>query len=460
MSEESPQEIQRTSSLRRNLPLIVVVGAIFGGLILLCMFAYLLLGPAGEQDSADNITATPTPFVDSNFGLDTDFVSVDLPDSAEPVQVKTDSPVFLGVGNREYGIQIDVISPDGRWTPSLADENTASWVYGTVLNYVYGLADTEVNRALMESLQPGDELRIAMKEGAVLTYAFNSREITNRTDQDVFLQSTPGVTIVLMGTDGDDRMVIRGAYVSAETVPDGVDLGGGSAELGEPAALGDLQITVLGATQLYDQPQAPAGFNFFVVDYQIQNNDNEPFVTNQLVLILRDELGNSYAASPVATQMGTYPTLIGVVPPGETAQASVGYAIPAGLNVESVNWVVTDTTTARELNVLIPFAGGDEAAAATRITMTAAEVSEDGTRLIIQGDIFNEGSEAVVVNEAAVKLQGIDGTNYLLLSTNPAFPWVINPGATLVYFVSFQRPNGSDAIFTVLNQSYSLSGIR
>ncbi|MCO5186596.1 MAG: DUF4352 domain-containing protein [Anaerolineae bacterium] len=458
--EESPEETRQTSSLRRNWPLIVVISAIFGGLILLCMFAYLLLGPAGEQDSAEDTTVTPTPFAADDFGLDSDFISVNLPDSDEPVQVQTDSPVFLGIGNREYGIQVDVITPDGRWNPSLADENTASWVFGTVLNYVYGVADTETNRALMESLQPGDELRIAMKDGSVLTYAFNSREITSRTDQDVFLQSAPGITIVLMGTDGDDRMVIRGAYVASETEPDGIDVGNSSAELGEPASLGDLQITVLGATQLYDQPQAPAGFNFFVVDFQIQNNGSNPFTTNQLVLVLRDDLGNLYAASPIATQLGTYPTLVGVVPPGETVLASVGYAIPAGLNVSSVNWVVTDRATAGEVTILIPFAGGDEAAASTRISMTGAEVSDDGTRLIIQGDIFNEGSEAVIVSESSVKLQGIDGTNYLLLSTNPAFPWVVNPGATLVYFVSFQRPGESDAIFTVLNQSYSLSGIR
>ena len=31
-----------------------------------------------------------------------------------------------------------------------------------------------------------------------------------------------------MGTDGDDRMVIRGAYVAAETEVDGIDVGNSS----------------------------------------------------------------------------------------------------------------------------------------------------------------------------------------------------------------------------------------
>jgi hypothetical protein len=454
-TEETPQK----SAVRQNLPLLVVLAAIFGGLILLCLFAYLLLGPALNGDSAET-NPTPTPFsAADNARLDTGFVQVNIPGKEDPVVIQQESPSFLGIGNQEYSVQIDVIGQDGNWAPSLADEGTTSWVYGTVINYLFGIADTQINRSVMESLQPGDEIQIATKNGSVFNYTFNSREITSRTDREVFLQSTPGLTIVLLGTDGDDRMVIRGAYASAESDPETGDSSGGNVELGEPAALGQQQVTVLGATQLYDQPNAPAGFTFFVVDHQLENNSSETVDTSRLNIVLRDDLGNQYAPSPLATQLGSYAPLTGAVSAGDTVQASVGYALPNGLTASSVYWVMRDNLTAEEVTITIPYAGSSTSDQNAAIVLSAADVSEDGTSLVLQGQLTNTGSEALIVTESDVSLVS-DGTVYLLLSTNPAFPWVTPPGETLIYFVSFQRPAGSEAVFTVLNQSYLLTGLR
>jgi hypothetical protein len=64
-----------------------------------------------------------------------------------------------------------------------------------------------------------------------------------------------------------------------------------------------------------------------------------------------------------------------------------------------------------------------------------------------------------VVNSNNITLTG-DGSTYLMLSTNPAFPWVIGPGETNQFLVTFQRPTGSSAIFRILNQPFELTGLR
>jgi hypothetical protein len=53
-----------------------------------------------------------------------------------------------------------------------------------------------------------------------------------------------------------------------------------------------------------------------------------------------------------------------------------------------------------------------------------------------------------------------EGTNYLMLSTSPAFPWVFSPAQRQPFAVTFQRPAGSTAIFTILNRSFQLTGLR
>lgn len=57
-------------------------------------------------------------------------------------------------------VQID----SGGWTLPY-EERAASWVYGTVVNYVMGIAASEANKALLAELRPGDELLLRTSTG-------------------------------------------------------------------------------------------------------------------------------------------------------------------------------------------------------------------------------------------------------------------------------------------------------
>jgi hypothetical protein len=178
-----------------------------------------------------------------------------------------------------------------------------------------------------------------------------------------------------------------------------------------------------------------------------------------LRLTLADHMGNQYALNPTASQVGNYMPVGGPLGPGQTARATAGYQIPAGLSSPTLRWVVTRLDTGSQAQVNIPFRGAAELGQQALVTLQQGEVSLDGTSLMLWGQITNLGDQPLVVQETNVSLIS-NGSFYLILSTNPRFPWIVAPGQTADFSLTFQRPSGDTAVFTVLNQPFQLTGLR
>ena len=116
--------------------------------------------------------------------------------------------------------------------------------------------------------------------------------------------------------------------------------------------------------------------------------------------------------------------------------------------------------TGSQVQFNLPFQNSSGEQGQVNVQVQEATVSQDGGSLLVIGQVTNIGEETVVVDVTDVTLVGATGTIFLKLSTNPAFPWTVPPGQTLLFGVTFQRPLGSEATFTVLDQSFQLSGIR
>lgn len=408
------------------------------------------------------VGATPTPFSDAGGNVsvpDTESLVVGISDT-DTISVTLDVPQTLQLGTRSLAIQSQKISADRVWSPSFAGDNTAVWIYGTIINYILGLSPTEENQALLERMEPGDPMVLTTRNGVTHTFSFESREQVPVGNPEIFAQQKPGLTLILVGAEGGERLVVNGRYVVDES--SNANQGQGNVvELGETAQLDEMQITVTGAAYLQDRAEAQPGFAFYLVDYQIQNTGLTALDTSQLQLILTDELGNSYAVSPAAGQLGNHPALGGFLNASQTAEATAGYQVPIGLNSANVVWDVTNQVTGAQLQVTIPFGGGPQAAQNAEVTMAEAAVSPDLSSLILSGKVANLGEQPVVISEADISLQTDDGSVYLMLSTNPAFPWTVPPGQTVQFMVTFQRPIAADsAVFTVLNQPFQLSNLR
>ena len=455
MSSEQPGSSLK-ELLANNRGLAVVAGLLLLGFaIMLVLVLVLLLGDG--RLAAD---PTPTPFADdSALTAGGEPLVVGVSDT-DTISVTLDMPTTLEVGGRAFSIRPQTIAANRIWTPTFDEENTAVWVYGTIINYVLGLPDTAENQALLEQLAPGDRLLLTTRGDVQHLFALNSRERILPGNQAIYAQQTPGLTVILVGSTGEDRLVVNGRYI-AEAVNDAGRGQDNVVELGETAQLDDLQITVTGAAYVLDRPEAQTGFAFYLVDYQVQNVGLTALDTSRLGLTLSDESGNQYAVNPAAGQLGNFPVLGGFLNAGQTIQATAGYQIPTGLNSANVHWLVTHSTTGAQLQVMIPFSGGARAAQNAQVTLTEAAVSPDLARLSLNGQITNLGDQPLVVAETDLSLRTDDGSAYLMLSTNPAFPWTVAPGQSVPYSVTFQRPATADnAIFTVFNQPFQLSNLR
>jgi len=459
--ETSTQESAATNSTLQDLlanRVVLAVGAVAAiALVAVCILGILLLRASRDDDDVVENDGTPTPFLPDAEAeaVQREPLVVGMSDSAT-ISVTLDTPVSLNVGNESFTVQTQVIGADGTWSPNIEDEDTAVWVYGSIVNYVVGIPDSEENRALLEQLAPGDEMVMATRGGARFTFSFNSRTTVPVSNRDVFAQNVPGITLVMLNSEGGERLVVNGRYIVSQE-----DSGPGNVvSLGETAQLENIQITVDSTTYLADRAEIPPGFAFFLIDYQIQNVGLTAMDTSNLQLLLTDNLGNQYALNPAASRLGNSPPLTGFLNANQVVQATAGYQIPLGLESDSLSWVVTNQNSGGQVYVTLPFTGGESAAAGTNITLVRVDVSSDLTNLILGGQVTNLGTQPVVVTESDVSLRGEDGATYLLLSTNPPFPWTVPPGQTVQFFLTYQRPPSATAVFTVLNQGFQLTGLR
>jgi hypothetical protein len=273
MSEEEIVEVEATGRWQDNQKLLILIILGIVGLLAVAIFAYLLLRNTAEAES------TPAPVDTRVAAAVPTAVSYLIVGSSGTVSQTLESPTTLLVGGREFGVQAQLIPADGIWLPAAQGEQTAVWVYGSIINYIIGLRDSEANQALLEQLALGDEIVLMTRGEREFVFSFNNRQQVPATNRDIFAQTAPGITLVLLGDEqGADRLVVQGTYVAPD--PES----GSSAnvvEIGEPAQLENAQITVNGATYLPDRPEAPPGFAFFLVDYQIQNTGLTALDTSQ-----------------------------------------------------------------------------------------------------------------------------------------------------------------------------------
>jgi hypothetical protein len=374
------------------------------------------------------------------------------------ITITLESPIFLNVAGEQFSVQSTTRVENGVWIPATQNETTAAWAYGYVINYVFGLPDSEENRELLDRLVIGDEIVLRTRGGSTNTFAFSSRELLESSNEDVYAQNSPGVTIILVDNDPDEpRVVARGSYLISDN--QAVPEGGRVVELSETAQLENLQITATSVNFLFDRPEIPPGFAFYLIDYQVQNIGSTPIDATELRMVLADDLGNLYALNPTAGQLGNFRLLTGQIAPGQTVAATAGYQIPSNLASLSLRWSVSLNNPDNFIQVNIPFRDAQDSGQQAVVEVQQAQVSLDGTSLVLNGQITNLGEQPLVVNSNNITLSG-DGSVYLMLSTNPAFPWVIGPGQTIPYLVTFQRPVGSTAIFRLLNQPFELTGLR
>jgi hypothetical protein len=452
----NPTPVQR---LTANPALLVLAVVAIIALLAACGMGFFLLRDYLDRDEAATTTtnAEPTPFTQVVAPTRADEpVIVGVSDTGT-FSVTLDIPATLGIMDQQKAVEPQNIGADGLWNPEVSDPNNAAWVNGTIVNHVFGLPDTPENRALLESLTLGDPILVTTRQGTTQPFSFDSRTQVPNTDRSIFNQQVPGITLVLLGSEGEERLVVRGRFEVGESTSQTTD---NVIQLGETAQLGDLQITPEATSFITGRPEVPMGFGVFLVDFSLQNVGLTAIDTNNYRFVLSDELGNQYALNPIASQLGNYPPLSGFVNAGQMVSATAGYQIPAGLVSPNLTWTVTAPDGA-QVQAIFPFTAGGDAGQSAVVTLQEATITADLNNLVIVGQITNIGAQPLVVAPEDISLLTPAGSAYILLATNPIFPWAVPPNQTLQFALTYQRPIGADsAIFTILNQSFELSGLQ
>jgi hypothetical protein len=419
---------------------LLLVGGLAAGFL-----AVLALAWFGTQWVRGNQNPTPAPTVPSGMCID-----------VNGTLVPCASPVTLEVLGRLYSVQSQ--EPlDGQWPYFPKYPEYASWVRGTVVNYVLGVAVSDDNTRLFSELQAGDAFTLTLENDTQLIYHFDKYTESSDTAQ-IFRQQEPGLTLVLLGQEGDKKPVVTATW--AATLP-GASSGPPGYPMGTPVATADALITVLSSQYLNDPSLGlPEGSGYFRIDYTLTYTGAADLLDTQLFdFTLVDN--NRIEYQPSGSVTGRFPQATGQIAPGETLTATVGYLVDA-LPGRTVAWRVRlRPTDPSDIVFAVPFtalASGDQARIQAVVSVTAVDISPDRTSLYVSGLLTNPSGETLNVQVSDLLLSsGVAQSP--LTGSEPPLPWQVPSGGQLPFRITFLKPPTQTVVFSLLGRSFALNNI-
>jgi hypothetical protein len=432
---------------------LAVAGIGVCGLSLLVCINLVLLLPGGLGTgislgpSAATAAAAPTQFEASEALV-----------SSSSVEVPLAIPQTLKFAGQSFPINVATVAEDGAWDVPAGQTGSSFWIYGTLVNYVFGLPDTRDNLAAIDALAKGDTIEVQMSDGRAFRFQVSQKLSVPAGQAGIFAQNEPGLTLALVGGRGESRLVIEALFVGQS--------GGAAAgvaeiyELGQPAQAGDLSVTVT-ATRLvsFGAPELPSGLAYFLVDYVVENTGPGPLEASLFVSELIDSSGAHYAPVIPVSAVTTHPPLAGRINPNDVVNASAAYLVAATFSDLGSVWQFGMGVGPQE-TVQVNLASTVVLGPAVNVTLKAAALNDDKSELVLTGTVVNLGQEPIAVTETDLAL--ISGTGRVgdLVRSEPPLPWTLDPAAFLSYEIAYARPANSSVIFRLLGWEFELVGVQ
>ncbi len=373
----------------------------------------------------------------------------------------TARPVSVSIEGTTFNL-VPITVSDGRWRIAGAGADSAEWIYGTVINYVIGLYPNPETITLVEGLTENDPIVLKMSNGATLYFQVSGRQrVPADAVANLFQQSRPGITLVVLGEGGAERLAITGLYDADRESPTIGETG--LARVGSPAQLGSWRVTVLSG-QLVSDPANPTQA-FYYVNFTVEYLGADPVSADTFDVKLIDGVRVEYIIDRAVSSNGAYAPPGGLVAPRNPTSFTAGYRVPADVPGPSLVWVfkpAPDATQSARFEV--PIAKPTPTPAPnTQITVVnccAATLNEDQTMLILSGGVGNPTEQSVTISQIDVSLSTPDNVFSDLRHAEPPFPWVIEPGQTMAFRLEFTRPPGFTAILRIVTLQFELNGLR
>jgi hypothetical protein len=434
---------------RRMILMGVIGGMIFLALVCMAVGIVLLARRGGE-------TVLATPYAASGTSG-----SQTLAGPGGTVPLTQTSPSAIELKGRRFDV-IPVEVAKGAWPyqPNTLKGDKAAWVFGTLINYVVGLEGNSTNASLLQDLTEADSIKMTTMSGRVVTFRYLGRQWVTVDKTDVFRQLRPGLTLVLLGEKGDQRLVVSAGYM-AENEP--TPVGSATAKIGSTVEVGGARVRVINGRLVKNVAGLPAGNAYYQVDFSVTATGAGALDASLFQVDLLDASGKRYALSIPASQAGTYGPPGGQLLPGITITATAGFIVPDTLPGANVIWSFSpQAASASPARFQLPTTGlapAPDPRSLVVAQVTQARYSPDGQELIVSGGLGNTGKEAVAISLSDINLQS--GASLIAVnSTDPPLPWTLQPGQNLAFVIRFVRPPAGTAIFRVLQSSFELGGLQ
>ena len=437
--------------------------AIVGGALLLLTAVVLIIYLVSRGDEAtpgmslEVVKLTPTVTISP---LPTLSLSCETIISSGDVQMAVSLPISLTVGGESFPV-VAVILPTSPFPPLQGgtEEETAAWVCGTVVNYIVGLEPAPKNEALLVGLRPGDEIKLRLSNGVELGFRFTERREVAADEASIFEQSRPRLTLVVEQETGAWQIATADYIAETEPVqPPSETL----AQPGQVVDVGDVRMTVLRGHAERGSPDLLPGTMYYLVEFSVENVGTEPLNADTFAMQLQDGVGNRYLLSPDVSVTGEYGPLGGEIGLGAAVTGTAGYLVPDTLAGPTLIWTFNPWPGSElRASVGIPYQAEVEeptVAGQAEVNITDAFLNEDGSTLIIEGEVRNTGGESLTVELSDVSLTSSAGMSDLRMAA-PPLPWTIEAGQTQVVELQYVRPDASAALLSLLGYSFEIRGL-
>lgn len=403
----------------------------------------ILLVIALAQINPGGLPPTPTP---------TTAPCINCPPQAEPV-----SPKVLNLRGRSIFVQPVSIN-NGNWVPG-ADPDKAQWVFGTLINYVMGLNATQENNDMLQALSEADEITLDLSNGQTLKFNYAGRQFVSPGSVDIFSQQRPGLTLVLLGDNDSQRLIITANYSTDSEVGQAVP--SRLAQIGTPIDLGGVRVTVLSGRMVFNAPGVPVGSAFYLVDFTAENIGSDAVDAAQFAITLQDYANQKYRLSETASSLGPNAPPTGQILPGLSATFTAGFEVPTNVTGPVLVWSFKPTATFRaQADVAVPLVGPTptpDPRSQISVQVTQAYFSPDQSEMIVVAGVGNPTNAPVTLTSSDISLSTPDGVFAALLGSEPGLPTTLQPGQNQAISLRFSRLPSSSSNLRIFLAEFQLN---
>jgi hypothetical protein len=198
-------------------------------------------------------------------------------------------PKSLSISGTTFPV-VAVTPEQGRLPLPAAQQNVALWVHGTLINYVIGLPANDVNESLLAGLSSSARISLVLDNGTVLVFGSAQSRRTATDDLSPMSQDRPGLTIMLLGANTSDRLVVHARHLAEDSLP------------ADGQKVDDVRIKVLDTVILGEI----GGKTTFIVEYEVVNEGAVTIDPAVFDMVLEDASGKRYLLDVEISTRGQY----------------------------------------------------------------------------------------------------------------------------------------------------------